>query len=95
MTETIFAIFYDDVAVFSVTDVFIWYLYSRILCHEGISIGSLTSLYGYCIIVHGHIAVFDEHILYYVKVNRIGRRSFGVVWFSKAVNMATDKLYVL
>ena len=76
MTETILTVFYDDVAVFSVSDVFLRYLNSRILRHESIGVWSLTALYGYSIIVHGHIAVLDKHILYYVKVYGISRRTF-------------------
>ena len=79
VTEAVFTVFDDDVAVGTVAYALFGYLHSVVVLLEGVGIRTLAAFYGYGIIVDRHIAVFHEDVLHHVKVYGVGRRSLAVV----------------
>ena len=69
MAESIFAVFDNDILVSTIADALLWYFNSRIILLESIGVRSFSTLYGYGIVIDGHIAVLDKDVLAYIKEN--------------------------
>ena len=95
VTESVFTIFNYDITILSISFAFRRNLYSWVFFHESIGIRTLSAFYCHGIVIYRHVAVFDKYILYYVEVDCIGGRSFGIIGLSEAVNMATNEFYIL
>jgi hypothetical protein len=95
VAESVFAVFDNDILVSTVADTLLWYFYSRIIFLESVGIRSFSALYGYGVVIDGHIAVLDKEVLAYVQVDSVSRWSLAVIWLAEGIDAKAKYLDIL